>query len=256
MVDGAGDAALARLEDVVTALPLAEGPAFAEFAVMLAEVRVTTGDVDRARAELSVLPVAHVGAALAMAAIDRLDGDLARAETLVLESLPTAVRNAVLLVPDALELLAGIAAEQESAVEAARLFGAASSLRDATGLVRFPVRQAGYDADVTMAREHLGADEFDTAWQQGAALTMDEAVELARRGRGERRRPSTGWASLTPTERRVVPLVAEHLTNAEIGARLFMSPTTVKTHLSHIFAKLGVSSRAQLASAAIRKGLA
>ncbi len=254
MVDGAADAALERLEHAVTAT--GGGPGFAEFAVMLAEVRVAAGDVDRARAELSALTVAHVGAALAMAAIDRLGGDLARAETLVHESLPTAVRNAVLMVPDALDLLAGIAAEQESAVEAARLFGAASSLRDTMGLVRFPVRQAGYDTDVTMARERLGAADFDTAWQQGAALGMDEAVELARRGRGERRRPSTGWASLTPTEQRIVPLVAEHLTNADIGTRLFMAPTTVKTHLSHIFAKLSISSRAELASAAIRKGLA
>ena len=94
-----------------------------------------------------------------------------------------------------------------------------------------------------------------TSWE-GASLSMGDAVELVRRGRGERRRPSSGWASLTPTERRIVPLVAEHLTNAEIGARLFMSPKTVKTHLSHIFAKLDVSSRAELAASAIRKGLA
>jgi ATP/maltotriose-dependent transcriptional regulator MalT len=55
---------------------------------------------------------------------------------------------------------------------------------------------------------------------------------------------------LLSTERSVVELVVGGLTNAEIGGRLFMSHTTVKSHLTHIFAKLGVSNRRQLANAA------
>ena len=45
-------------------------------------------------------------------------------------------------------------------------------------------------------------------------------------------------------------LVAEGLTNPQIGERLYVSPRTVQTHLAHIFAKLGVSTRAQLAAQA------
>src|SRR5207302_1533514 len=61
-------------------------------------------------------------------------------------------------------------------------------------------------------------------------------------------RQATGWESLTVTELEVARLVAEGLTNPEIGARLFISKRTAGTHLSHIFSKLDISSRVQLAS--------
>lgn len=51
---------------------------------------------------------------------------------------------------------------------------------------------------------------------------------------------------LTPREREVAALAARGLRNREIGARLFISPRTVKTHLAHIFARLGITRRAQL----------
>jgi DNA-binding CsgD family transcriptional regulator len=63
-----------------------------------------------------------------------------------------------------------------------------------------------------------------------------------------------GWDSLTPTEIEVVRLVAEGLSNPQIGSRLFIGAGTVKTHLAHVFAKLGVGSRAELAAAASRRG--
>jgi DNA-binding CsgD family transcriptional regulator len=76
-----------------------------------------------------------------------------------------------------------------------------------------------------------------------------------RRGsRGARQRPRIGWDSLTPTEHRVVGLVAEGLTNPQIGERLYVSRRTVQTHLAHVFAKLDVSSRAELAATAARIG--
>ena len=84
-------------------------------------------------------------------------------------------------------------------------------------------------------------------------MSMDEAIAYASRGRGERKRPSTGWASLTPSELQVVGLVAEGLSNPLIGERLFVSRRTVQTHLKHVFAKLGVTSRAELASKATRR---
>ena len=66
------------------------------------------------------------------------------------------------------------------------------------------------------------------------------------------RRPSSGWASLTPTELDVVRLLTEGLPNKDIATRLFISPRTVETHLTHVYAKLGLSSRVQLAQEAAR----
>jgi DNA-binding CsgD family transcriptional regulator len=107
-----------------------------------------------------------------------------------------------------------------------------------------------------MARAALGDAAWEAAWSEGEALSLDAAVAYARRARGERRRPSSGWASLTPTETDVVRLVTEGLSNPDIAARLFVSRATVKTHLVHVFSKVGVRSRAELAAAAARRGLA
>jgi DNA-binding CsgD family transcriptional regulator len=84
----------------------------------------------------------------------------------------------------------------------------------------------------------------------GEGLALDDAVSYVRRTRGARARPPGGWASLTPTELEVVRLAVEGLNNPEIGARLFMSRSTVKTHLSHVYAKLGVANRTELAKLA------
>jgi DNA-binding CsgD family transcriptional regulator len=102
----------------------------------------------------------------------------------------------------------------------------------------------------TQLRTALGNKAYDTAWAQGRALSLRDAVEYARRARGRRGRPSSGWASLTPTEQSVVRLAAEGLSNPSIGSRLFMSRSTVKTHLSHIYAKLGITNRTELATQA------
>ena len=62
-------------------------------------------------------------------------------------------------------------------------------------------------------------------------------------------RPAFGWAALTPTEVGVSRLVAEGLTNPEIGARLFISRRTVETHLSNVYRKLDISNRTMLVGA-------
>ena len=59
-------------------------------------------------------------------------------------------------------------------------------------------------------------------------------------------RPDTGWTALTETELTVARLVAEGLTNRDTAERLFISPHTVSSHLRHVFAKLGISSRVEL----------
>ena len=61
-----------------------------------------------------------------------------------------------------------------------------------------------------------------------------------------------GWETLTKTECEVVRHAVEGLSNREIGERLFVSPRTVETHLSHVFAKLGIRSRVELTGAVVR----
>lgn len=67
-------------------------------------------------------------------------------------------------------------------------------------------------------------------------------------GRDQRRKTARMMLEhLSTREREVVEFVAEGLSNAEIGARLFCSEATVKTHLTHVFSKLGDSNRVRLA---------
>jgi DNA-binding CsgD family transcriptional regulator len=60
-----------------------------------------------------------------------------------------------------------------------------------------------------------------------------------------------GWPTLTEGEWRVVALAAQGHTNAEIARQLFLSRYTVETHLKHVFVKLGLRSRAELAAVAV-----
>ena len=125
---------------------------------------------------------------------------------------------------DALEGLALCAARSGAVEEAARLAGAASVARDERSYrYRYP---------------HLA--ELPEGSEEGRALSLQEATAYIRRARGERGRPTTGWAALTPTELEVATAVAEGLTNQQTAERLFMSVPTVKTHLRHIFDKLAL----------------
>ena len=155
-------------------------------------------------------------------------------------------------VPDILDVLADLAAEAGSHRAAARLFGAAQAIRQRIGVVRFKIYDAGYQAAVTALRDVMGEKDFDAAWAEGSALSTEEAIAYALRGRGERKRPASGWASLTPAERDIVRLVSEGLANNDIATRLFVSPRTVQTHLTHVYTKLGLTSRVQLAQEAAR----
>ena len=92
-------------------------------------------------------------------------------------------------------------------------------------------------------------------WNQGPQLTLDDAVAHAAPKGGDRKRPATGWANLTPAELEVARLVGEGLRNDVIARRLFIAPGTVKVHLSHIFTKLGITTRAELAVQAAAQDL-
>ena len=91
--------------------------------------------------------------------------------------------------------------------------------------------------------------------RMGALPDRDRALARCRQlgiragTRGRARTGQRGWAGLTETEKRIAALVREGLTNPEIGGRLFISPRTVQTHVSHIMTKTGVRSRVEIASA-------
>jgi len=158
-------------------------------------------------------------------------------------------------VVEALETVAGLAAARDQPDQALRLLAAAERFHDDTGFVRFPLQAERAGRHTAAARARLDPDDAEVRWAEGARLTLDEAVAYARRGRGERGRPQVGWAALTPTEREIVRLVAEGCANAEIGKRLFVSVHTVKKHLSHVYGKVGLDGRAELAAHAARHGL-
>jgi DNA-binding CsgD family transcriptional regulator len=109
------------------------------------------------------------------------------------------------------------------------------------------------DSVAGACRAALGHDRFAEAWAAGQGMALEDAAAYASRGRGRRRRPATGWAALTPTELRVARAVADGLSNPQIAERMFISRRTVATHLTSIFRKLGVSSRAELAAVAVRR---
>ncbi len=133
----------------------------------------------------------------------------------------------------AASLLEGAVAQHERAGD---VFGRARALL-ALGIVRRRQRQK------RAAREAI--DDALSAFEElGAATWIEKArSELGRIG------GRTRTEGLTPAEYRVAALAAEGRTNREVAAALFLGERTVETHLSHVYAKLGVRSRAELARA-------
>jgi predicted ATPase/class 3 adenylate cyclase/DNA-binding CsgD family transcriptional regulator len=225
----------------------------------IAHAALANGDLAKARrwADENVamtpgwqrVPALTIRAYIAMA-----QGEPGQAERDAHEALTIADRlKGYLHVDDAVECLARVAADDGNHQYAARLLGAAEAMRQRMTHSRFPMHQAAYDTVVTTTREALGQNGFDAAWAEGAALSTEEAIAYAQRGRGGRKRPASGWGSLTPMEQDVVRLVTEGLANKQIGGRLFISPRTVQTHLTHVYAKLGLTSRVQLVQEAGRR---
>jgi len=91
--------------------------------------------------------------------------------------------------------------------------------------------------------------ELGATWD--ARRVRSRLRELGVRRRLVATEPETnGWAALTTSELAVARLVAEGLTNREVAERLFVSPHTVSSHLRHVFSKLGITSRVELARVA------
>jgi predicted ATPase/DNA-binding CsgD family transcriptional regulator len=153
---------------------------------------------------------------------------------------------------DGIELLGVLAAARERFPDAARLLAAADAARRPLHYLApgFTADRGAAAAAASQTRQILGEDRYTQARDEGQHLTLDDAVAYAARRGGGRKRPATGWASLTPAELEVVRLAGEGLRNEAIARRLFIAPGTVKVHLTHIFAKLGITTRAELAAQA------
>jgi predicted ATPase/class 3 adenylate cyclase/DNA-binding CsgD family transcriptional regulator len=215
----------------------------------------------RAHAERAIEVATHVGtawqAALANHELGRLAAsrhDWSEAERLLHHALAALVDGGHRLhIPDSLEALAEVAAGLESYEEAARLLTAAERARTELGIVRWLPEHEHFNALDHELRAALGDDAYKAAHTEGQAMSMDDAVAYVRRARGSRKRPAGGWESLTPTELEVAQHAAAGLTNPEIAQRMFISRGTAKTHLSHIYAKLGVRNRSELTAQASRR---
>jgi pimeloyl-ACP methyl ester carboxylesterase/DNA-binding CsgD family transcriptional regulator len=127
------------------------------------------------------------------------------------------------------------------------------------------VEQGRYLADRIPGAEYVeldGADHLPWVGDTDAVVAPVERFVRqfgghrpvpAARARARSGRAATGWGSLTEAERSVAVLVAEGLSNPAIASRLFVSRHTVESHLKHAYAKLGISSRVELAGLARRE---
>jgi predicted ATPase/DNA-binding CsgD family transcriptional regulator len=180
-----------------------------------------------------------------------------------------------------LERLAEVAGARGRLETAARLLGAADALRRAIGSPLPPSERAAYHGALGGIRAGLGQAPFARAWAEGQALGPEPAVDLALGfagtvGSGPRRGgdgggpegppgmppgappgvPAAGQPSpLTRREREVAALLGQGLSNREIAAALVVALRTAEAHVTHILAKLGLSSRAQVAVWALQHGL-
>jgi DNA-binding CsgD family transcriptional regulator len=143
------------------------------------------------------------------------------------------------------------AANSGQAPLAAQLLGAAETVGAGAGTGVAGPFVAMVDAAKVTASEAMGAVKFEAAFAAGKRLSRDEAVRLAL-GESEdvevEARREKGSETLAKRELEIAGLIAEGLSNKQIAARLFISDRTVATHVGNILNKLGVNSRAQVAS--------
>jgi DNA-binding NarL/FixJ family response regulator len=203
------------------------------------------------------------------------EGDHAQATELFRESLVISMQlGSKEFIAWCLAGLAGVAGTLGQARRAATLFGAAQTLLEVIGAVIEPSDRMEYERNVATARAgaraRLDEEAFEAAWLEGQGMTMEQAVALALE-ETLRPVPSADAAKLpglpatarlrsypnglTRREVEVLSLVAEGLTDAQVAARLFLSPHTVHAHLTSIYSKLGVTTRHAAARFALQHDL-
>ena len=158
--------------------------------------------------------------------------------------------------------LGSVAAARGHADTAVMLFGAADAVRAGVGLPSGQHRIA-HQRTIGTLRQALGHQAFELAWQAGRTQPLVAAVALGREV-ASGTEPSdtfrdqsspTPQFGLTPRELEVVRLIVAGRRDQEIADALFLSRRTVQTHVTHVFTKLRVNTRAEIAAVAIRNGL-
>lgn len=152
-----------------------------------------------------------------------------------------------------LEGLAWIAAADGNYTRSAVLLGCAQAMRQTGGLpdIAIPGLRAQHEECERRTREALGQKSYDAGYRKGASASFGEAVAYAL---AESREPSRSRATasdktaLTRRELQVAGLVAEGLTNSAIAAKLVIAQRTAEGHVERILAKLGFTSRTQIAA--------
>jgi DNA-binding CsgD family transcriptional regulator len=190
-----------------------------------------------------------------------LRGDHERAKAAYEESLVVCKElGDKMVASESLGGLACVAVARGEAEQAARLFGAAEALREAVGYQHTPEEDALREPYLVASRSGL-EETWEAAFAEGRTMTFEEAVEYAL----SEEEPSTATlsssrpehpAGLTSREIEVLGLVAAGMTSAQIAKELFLSPRTVETHITSIYHKLGVTSRAAATRFALKQGLA
>ncbi|MEV4239136.1 protein kinase [Nocardia sp. NPDC049737] len=150
-----------------------------------------------------------------------------------------------------LEALAWTVADHGDVERAAVLMGAAQGNWLVGSSVRAVLRSMSrfHEECVQLTRRALGARGFDAALRQGRGMSLGAAVAYALGEQSTDKVPaSDGSARLTKRERQVAELVAQGLSNKQIAAKLVISQRTAQGHVEHILAKLGFTSRTQIAA--------
>jgi predicted ATPase/DNA-binding CsgD family transcriptional regulator len=191
-------------------------------------------------------------------------GDCAEAVSLLAEGL-TVSRDlgSRVAVVNSLTALTSVTVEAGQFAAAARLLGAATAVRERAGAPMQPVERPAIEAMRAAARQALGEAAFAAMWQAGAGLAPGEVVadalsvlvELDSPEPRPDRSAQDPFSSLSAREREILLLLAEGQSNPAIAAALFISPKTVRNHVTAILTKLGVESRTAAAAIAVRHGL-
>jgi len=155
---------------------------------------------------------------------------------------------------------AALASAQGQPVHSARLWGAGESVMEDIGTQPNPVERYHYGPYIDAARALLGEAAWEAAFAEGMAMSAQEAVEYALSEEvapASERLPAGGGIDmpLTSREQEVAALVAQGLTNRQIASNLHLSERTVENHVSNILRKLGLASRAQVATWATEQRL-
>jgi len=179
--------------------------------------------------------------------------DLARATTLARDCIrlkqPFGDRMGIAM---AMEILAWVAAADGQHERAARLFGAVDAVWRAIGATRFGFLVGEHDGHVTRTRRAVGAKAYDAAYRHGQRLGLDAAVAYAFEEQTAAARARGGGAPaagvLTRRQAEIAELIAQGLSNKEIAAKLVIAQRTAEGHVEQILARLGFTSRAQVAA--------